>query len=180
MSHLIARILLAILMWPLAAMVYLIAFVVLAGMFRWGRPYEFWGAGALAWGFVGGYWLLLWYRSVRWDGGRVGLTLASTVAALVISVLAAPALNAVERGFGHFAGSALFPLLWVVGTIFVWRESAAERRARLGSHDALVCPQCGYNLTGLSEARCPECGTRYTLSDLYARQPSREATEIET
>jgi putative transposase len=30
------------------------------------------------------------------------------------------------------------------------------------------CPHCGYNMTGLHEARCPECGTQYTLNELFA------------
>ena len=34
--------------------------------------------------------------------------------------------------------------------------------------DAIACPTCGYNLTGLREARCPECGSQFTLDQLYA------------
>ena len=27
-----------------------------------------------------------------------------------------------------------------------------------------LCPQCGYNLTGLTEPRCPECGQPFDLT----------------
>lgn len=30
----------------------------------------------------------------------------------------------------------------------------------------LRCPKCQYNLTGLLERVCPECGTAFTLTDL--------------
>jgi len=32
--------------------------------------------------------------------------------------------------------------------------------------DEIECPLCGYNLRGLSEARCPECGSQYTWGEL--------------
>ncbi len=28
------------------------------------------------------------------------------------------------------------------------------------------CPQCGYNMRGLTEAKCPECGAVFTLDQL--------------
>ncbi len=31
------------------------------------------------------------------------------------------------------------------------------------------CPKCGYNLTGLTENRCPECGTAFDPVDLLKR-----------
>lgn len=36
----------------------------------------------------------------------------------------------------------------------------------------LHCPVCGYNLTGLIEPRCPECGSGFDRADLAARQSS--------
>lgn len=30
-----------------------------------------------------------------------------------------------------------------------------------------LCPRCGYNLTGLEEDRCPECGTRFVCETRY-------------
>ena len=73
-------------------------------------------------------------------------------------------------GVSLFAGTVMAPLLWLISTVFIWRESPAERTNRTnesGRH-TIVCPTCGYTLNGLSEARCPECGTRYTLEDTVA------------
>lgn len=54
---------------------------------------------------------------------------------------------------------ALFALLlWRDGYVKGWR--AARNQAPL-------CPGCGYNLSGLSECRCPECGKKYTLEQLW-------------
>lgn len=33
--------------------------------------------------------------------------------------------------------------------------------------DEIHCPLCDYNLRGLNEPRCPECGSRYAWSDLF-------------
>ena len=37
--------------------------------------------------------------------------------------------------------------------------------------ETLHCPLCEYNLRGLSEPRCPECGYRFEWAEL--RDPSR-------
>jgi hypothetical protein len=55
--------------------------------------------------------------------------------------------------------------IWLVGipVIFLpwfalapWRWIARRRRRKRGS-----CVHCGYSLTGLTEPRCPECGTPF-------------------
>jgi hypothetical protein len=53
---------------------------------------------------------------------------------------------------------ALFPLLMILPTgAFVRGPMRRWRRRRRG-----LCVECGYNLTGLTEARCPECGRAFT------------------
>jgi hypothetical protein len=72
----------------------------------------------------------------------------------------------------------MVPIVWVLMTVVVWRETTAERTHRLAAAgaDRIVCPMCGYAMTGLREARCPECGAAYTLEQLIATQPSRETS----
>jgi hypothetical protein len=79
-------------------------------------------------------------------------------------------------------GGGPVPIIWVLATVLIWRETRAERVERMGGligADAIVCPICGYNLSGLREARCPECGATYTLDSLIAAQPHREAQSSE-
>jgi hypothetical protein len=189
MSRLISRILLTILMFPLASLVYLIAFALclqwlegIPGNYSHRERQSFVVGGAIAWMFLAIYWFLLWRESTRWSRSRRVRTLLMALAAAVASVaIAAPIGAIIDVGLAIFVASTSAPLLWLTATIFIWRETDAERAARL-SHlgsEALVCPACGYNLTGLREARCPECGAQYTLNDLLASQPARASTEIE-
>lgn len=49
-------------------------------------------------------------------------------------------------------------LIWRDGYIRGWRTARAH---------APQCPKCGYNLSGLRQCRCPECGAEYTLEELF-------------
>ncbi|HEV2292538.1 MAG TPA: hypothetical protein VGR35_01705 [Tepidisphaeraceae bacterium] len=180
MSHLIARLLLSMLVFPLGGLVYTVAVVISFNHFGGFWREEAWVvAGAVTWAFVAGYWVLLWHKTVRWDT-RVGTTVGAAVAAAVAGTAIGAICNTIERGFGSFVGSSSAILLWLVATCFLWRESPAERAERLGAsgHDGVVCPTCGYNLTGLKEPRCPECGSEFTLDQLLAAQPSRATAEL--
>ena len=186
MSQLIARILLSIFVFPLAGILYTVIVVVamdqLRGQYRYDRDlYAFLLAGLCTWAFIAGYWIMLWHKSVNWVQGRAMGTFGAAVASAIVATVVGVMVSGVDRGFGAFVGTVVAPLLWLVATVFIWRESAQERAARLdhAGKDSIVCPTCGYNLTGLRESRCPECGTQFTLDQLLASQPSRVQGEIE-
>jgi hypothetical protein len=185
MSRLIARILLSIFVFPLGGLLYTVAFVVMDQAMRGAGYYypmrsliDFMVAGVVTWVAVGVYWVLLWRKSVRWTSERVRGTWGAVGGAVVAGVLAGSAVSGIDAGFGGFVGGVAAILIWLFATVLIWRESPAERVERLasgGSVPTLVCPTCGYNLTGLREPRCPECGAQYTLDQLLTAQPDRAA-----
>lgn len=183
MSQLVSKIMLAILMFPLASLWYTVVVVLLyeTNLYRWsnGSPWIY--AGVSAWAFVAIYWVLLWKSSVHWTSDRLIWTVLCAVGSFIVGAVIGGILNSIESTFGSFVGSAVAPLLWLAMTCFIWRESRAERadRLRAVNENTLVCPNCGYNLTGLSESRCPECGGKFTLNELIASQPKRAMTEVE-
>src|SRR2546427_576734 len=104
--------------------------------------------------------------------------MTATIARLILAMLILPATGAVFlltflAVLARSSGGGP-PSIWAV--LLVWRETAAERVARMSnlvSNPTVVCPFCGYNLSGLREARCPECGASFTLDALAASQPQR-------
>lgn len=178
MSHLIARLLLSMLVFPIGGLVYTIAIVFYDHANGWGADAWIF-AGAVTWAFIAAYWVLLWRSSVRWEG-RIGTTVAAAILCGIIGAILGAIANTIERDFGAFVGTVSAILFWLVATCFLWRESPTERAARLGAsgRDSVVCPTCGYNLTGLKEPRCPECGSQFTLDQLLASQPSRATAEL--
>ena len=191
MSRLVARILLSMFMFPLAGIVYL--FLAVVGMNVVGRAYGyqrhtettvFAVCGAVTWVLVAIYWCLLWRSSVKWSPQRIALTWAAAFGALAVGggvgLFASTIMPGRDTSFGTFIAGVLAIILWVIGTVFVWRETAAERAHRISrsASFAISCPTCGYNLTGLSESRCPECGSKFTLDELAAAQPNTRV-EIE-
>lgn len=117
-------------------------------------------------------WIAVWRGQVVWNGWRRSLTYASVLWSLgvggTLGFAMAVLTNEEEVGI-VFAGLFWF-VTWIPSTALVWRETARERAARLKTIavGTVNCPNCGYNMTGLHEARCPECGTRYTLNELFA------------
>ncbi len=146
------------------------------------RIVVFW---TLIYAFVGLYWVALWRSVVRWTARRIALTLLATPLAIVIGAGSAAMLFFVV-GRSHRAdvaflmGGGVVPIAWVLATVLIWRETCQERIERLSAtaRGAIFCPICGYNMTGLHEARCPECGSRFTLDKLVAAQPERDHTVL--
>jgi hypothetical protein len=190
MSRLVARILLSILMFPLAALFFIVCMFVFDSLEAQGT-YEarevkmFLFAGVVTWIVVAIYWCLLWKSAFNFTPRRVGGALLSAVIALGVGALAGLMTwgTMSEHGAGSFAafvGTVLTIILWLIGTVLAWQETPAERAARIKSSgkSAVACPTCGYNMTGLTEPRCPECGSKFTLDELMAAQV-HEAGDVE-
>jgi hypothetical protein len=69
-------------------------------------------------------------------------------------------------------------LLTLMAAYLIWRSGFARgwRSARITPP---ICPRCGYNLTGLSRCRCPECGDEFQLEQLWQTpiRPRRRSRE---
>jgi hypothetical protein len=177
MSHLISRILLAVLMIPAAGFIFLITILASDRTFGYSwRPMPMVMSGLSTWAFVAIYWFWLWRTSVKWTSTRIGWTGLAAIGAVIVGFMAGVLTYPIERDVGEFIGSSVAPLAWLIAVTIIWRETPLERAQRLGpiSKTGIVCPKCGYNLTGLQGTRCPECGTQYTLDELLASQPSRK------
>lgn len=179
MTNLLARILLSILMLPLAVMSWVVLFITLERSIR--RDEDALAAATLVTaGLVVVYWFVLWRRSVLWSGARIVRTFVGSLGAVAVGVFAALLIMSITRirddGFGIFFGGVFATVVWLPLMVLLWKETAAERadRIRKSAGDVVFCPRCGYNMTGLYEPRCPECGARFTLNQLYAGQ-QREA-----
>jgi predicted RNA-binding Zn-ribbon protein involved in translation (DUF1610 family) len=179
-SKLIVRLLLSIFLIPLALIVFLVVAVFSEHNRQGSSIFYMVFAGGVTWAFVALYWIMLWRDMVRWDRTRVAGTILVAVAAGVLSLFIAVILNHIEREFGDFVACVAAPLLWLVGSVILWRERPRERidRLRSAGTKVLVCPACGYNLTGLKEVRCPECGMQMTIDQLVAAQPRESSVEL--
>ena len=183
MSRLLSKIMLALLMLPLAALVYMLVVTALLESIL-GYPNRiaaFIVADLVTAAFVAGYWIVLWHGVVRWTSRRVRSTFAAGLGAVVIGAVAGGLAGHVEDDFGAFVAGLVAVLVWLTATVLIWRETADERSGRLRGAGRLTvaCPRCGYNLTGLQQTTCPECGTTYTIDELIASQPSGERAEFE-
>jgi hypothetical protein len=178
MPQLIARLLLTIFLVPLTVIVAIVTTIVCVEVRPFGNVRDATMAITVClvtWGFFAIAWVAIWMRGVKWTPTRKTLSISWPVISALVAMGVGFAFGTWQREAGYFFGSVTAPLVWVFGTILIWRETDAERksRQRAAHADVITCPTCGYNLTGLSEARCPECGAKFTLNDLYADQPDR-------
>ncbi len=178
MTKLVARLILAMLILPISGAVFL--FMAMA-LIQGGPPppqtiVTMWVAEYVV---IATYWILLWRGVVRWTRQRVIGTLLVTLGALLCGAIGAVFVYEfveAEISLALLIGGGVVPIVWVLGTVLVWKESADERLQRLKTYgtDTVCCATCGYNMTGLRDARCPECGSQFTLDELLTAQHERE------
>ena len=179
MTRTVARLILAMLLLPCTGAVFLLLMLTLiapvGGPPSVARLMLMW---FLLYAFVGTYWVVLWHDMVTWTRRRVVQTLAASAGSLLVAATLVVLTLVFGRGgvptpIAVLIGGGTVPITWVLATVLIWRETAAERLGRLtaGGMPALACPLCGYNLAGLSEARCPECGASFTLEQLMLSRP---------
>jgi len=185
MTRLIARLVLAMLLLPFAVLVFVGGMAIVASLGPGPPTMGFLITWIVTDIFVVIYWIGLWRSSVNWTQRRQALTACS----VLYGVVGASALFGILRNIAEipkepailFSGS-VFPVVFVLSTVLLWRETPMERHLRIAGRgtDAVSCPTCGYNMTGLREARCPECGISFTLDELLSAQrvdDQRELTE---
>lgn len=169
MSQVLSRIILAIVFVASIPVLWVTCFLFIErGLFRADTKAMLATAGVCGLGVIVG-WVLLWRRHVRWNAARTRRTLYVLVLAIVVGTALGFGIEAsVGRRTGPVLGPAFGALLWLAGTALAWRETDAERATRPAARirGPLHCPKCGYNMTGLYDARCPECGTQYTLDQI--------------
>lgn len=187
MSRIISSLLLSMSMFPAAFGVFLTV-AVLVDEIPGVRNSAHVAIGSLvAMLFVYAYWTLVWRSSVRWSRRRmigtfVALLGSLSLGAVVMVIMAAYIRGSYRWALGITFGAMATATMWMIISSLVWRESASERDLRLEAASAtavcvLLCPKCGYSMAGLTHARCPECGTEYTLDALLAANLERTEPE---
>ena len=173
MTAIIARLILAMLILPATGAVFLLTFIGIVARSGGGGPPSGWAVVMLwtiVYTFVATYWILLWRSTVKWTAARMRNTALTGLLSVAGGAAFAAAIVTINRqvpnAIALLLGGGGVPIVWVLATVVLWRETPAERLERISrliGADAIVCPICGYNLSGLREARCPECGATYTL-----------------
>lgn len=81
-------------------------------------------------------------------------------------VLFLPPLTMLLVDAGVLVLLALTILLVLFVALLVWRHGY-RRGWRSARQAPPTCLKCGYNLSGLTHCRCPECGTEHRLDELW-------------
>ena len=178
MPRLVSLTLLSLLALPAGTFVYLLTSLITYETLGWqADEMALLLGGLLTFVSVTAWWLLLWMSAVNWTPWRVRWTVIFTIGSIFAGLLIGLAFGGLtgEEEVGILFGCTVPTVLWMGAACVVWRDQTHEAadRSTVGRGDAAIaCPKCGYAMTGLREARCPECGQSYTLDALFAAQRS--------
>ncbi|MEM7807025.1 MAG: hypothetical protein AAF561_02825 [Planctomycetota bacterium] len=176
MPRLVSLTLLSFLALPAAALAYIFVLILWVELTSW--RLEEWGwamSSVTALLFVMGWWLFVWFKEVTWNTRRVTFSVLAVPGTAVLGSAIGYVVFLVTdlETFGVFIGGTTTVIAWLVTACVVWRATPMETIAAASGKalDASVtCPRCSYSMTGLRDARCPECGEQYTLDQLFVAQ----------
>ena len=179
MSPQMTRIMLAIAMLPLLSFVHTLVWQIGTFVFSFDNFVGLLLSGICSVFFLAGaviYWWLLWRSSVRWTPRRIRLTWGAVVGSAVLGIAHSLTLP--------YNVSSVGTAIWLLTSTLIWRETRAERTARYSdpttAGPVVSCPACNYNMAGLRESKCPECGASLTLDQLFAEQPAVRENELKS
>jgi hypothetical protein len=174
MPRLVSLTLLSLLAAPCGAIIYFMMIVGMYEVFGWrAHVVAFSAAGIVGNIVVAAWWLLLWRRSVRWTAWRVRATIVAAIFSILFALIVGLSFGAWvrETDLGIFLAACLSIFTWLTCVCIIWRDRAADLTTMNDTAERdVACPKCRYAMTGLREARCPECGEQYTLDQLFAAQ----------
>ncbi len=146
---------------------------------EWADPMNLIGAGTLELGLSLAAAALAWAATLSWIWGYsqycraicmgLALTVGTWLTVLVGCVLSNELLDG-SRPLLMFLVALAAASTLVIHMELNHRRAAMRPLQRGNKPLALHCPGCNYSMVGLREARCPECGSVYTLEELVAAQ----------
>lgn len=179
MTPLVARILLSVVMFPFFICAGLLFGIVLERVVRVGGNSTAAISAVLAYTGAATFWLLLWRGVIVWTATRLARTAMAAVCCTLFTITVGILVATITYAWELIVIFAciLGLMVWMGSTVTIWRETTEEFNARIrgAAGGRLLCPTCGYNMVGLYESRCPECGTRYTLDQLLASQDAESS-----
>lgn len=92
--------------------------------------------------------------------------------ALMLSVIALLPRIGIAIDYGSILDQGLnriIPLGWFIGACWIAgaEPAGAINRRRSITHAFVRCSKCGYDMTRLTSATCPECGTAHTVGQIW-------------
>lgn len=193
MPRLLARTLITILMAPVALVVYVASValvehgtrVLLRGMSWSDREWWSWLA-VLAILLIEGLvalliqWLI-WRGVVSWTPKRRSRTRWVWLGLLAVCALQGCGwvLTGLDLDFiapASIVCTVFLTLIALILNFAFWTETPTERAKRMarGGLNRTACPICRYDLAGLTNLRCPECGSEFTFGAIVDENRRRE------
>lgn len=183
MTRIVVRILVSLLCVPAVAVLCALGGAMVSELRLFGEDAAIVGAFSVAPLLGAAAWLAVWSRVIRWTARRWCSTLLIGAAVAALDGAVGWVSHATfRRGWldWSFVASMLNLLIGLsgwIGCLWVWTETTRERFQRLqhAQSGGGMCPVCRYDMRGLTNLRCPECGGQFTLGEVQDAHRRAEA-----